>query len=78
MDFSSGETFEDASPALNKGKGRAKKTFPRYSHTPRTENKTYTVRRALLEDGTVVPLCHTHSIRAELEMEVYGRELFEE
>lgn len=76
MDYYSGETFDDPSPALTRG--RPKRAFPKYSHNPGIGDATMAVRRALLPDGTLVPLCHTHAIRAELEMEVYGRELFED
>jgi len=79
MDYYSGETFEDPSPAPTSGKGKGRaKDFPRYSHNPGVGNAAAAVSRALLADGTTVPLCHTHVIRAELEMEVYGRNFFQE
>jgi len=83
-DYYWGETFEDPSPALkkNKGKGKGKskepKTFPKYSHPPVVPQKPGCIRRAILQDGeSVVPLCHVHPIRAQLEIELYGRQCFE-
>ena len=79
-----GETFQDPSPAVKKNKGSEKgkskepKTFPKYSHRPVVPQKPGYIRRAILQDGKlIVPLCHTHPIRAQLEIEVYGRECFE-
>jgi hypothetical protein len=78
-DYYWGETFEDPSPAVKKnkgnGKGKAKepKTFSKYSHSPMVPQKPGYIRRAII----VLP-CHTHSIRTQLEMEVYGREYFEQ
>jgi hypothetical protein len=83
-DYYWGETFQDPSPAVRKNKGSGKgkskepKTFPKYSHCPVVPQKPGCIRRAILQDGKlVVPLCHTHPIRAQLEIEVYGRECFE-
>ncbi|TRX98548.1 hypothetical protein FHL15_000622 [Xylaria flabelliformis] len=79
-----GETHDDPAweaPQLRgKGKGKEPKPYPKY-FTPthayeRTENQYYYVRR-LLVDGNLVPLCHTHPTRAELELHCYGRNLFE-
>jgi hypothetical protein len=84
-DYYWGETFEDPSPAIQKKKGKKKKgkakepkPFPKYSHAPVVPQTPCYIRRAILQDGkSVVPLCHTHPIRAQLELEVYGRECFE-
>ena len=87
-----GEVHEDPGwkpPKLKyrKGKGKdiaepikAPDPFPKYLKatlsTNRGENPWF-VRRMIVGDD-VVPLCHTHPIRAELELMHFGRHLFEE
>lgn len=54
--------------------------FPKY-HTAtvmaaRAEDEQLVAKRMICGED-IVPLCHTHAIRGELEMQVYPRELFE-
>ncbi|KAI1097192.1 hypothetical protein F4804DRAFT_352027 [Jackrogersella minutella] len=71
-DYYWGESMDDPSPPLI-----PKQTvYPKYEHRPQTEKKILFVRRAISEDH-LIPLCHTHPIRAELELMTYGRSVFE-
>ncbi|KAI1485633.1 hypothetical protein F5X96DRAFT_674446 [Biscogniauxia mediterranea] len=58
----------------------ASKPYPKYftaSHAyERDENHYYYTRRIVVGDR-VVPLCHTHPTRAELELDCYGRYTYE-
>lgn len=49
---------------------------PVYQHTRRDE-EWYLARRMVVGGEDVVPLCHTHPIRAELELDWWGRAVFE-
>lgn len=56
--------------------------FPKYYTATitaeRTENQQLVARRIFDVDANqVIPLCHTHALRAELELEQYDRALFE-
>lgn len=54
-------------------------SFPKYHEATVTAARTdeQLVAKRMICDGAIVPLCHTHPIRAELEMQVYGRGLYE-
>lgn len=87
-DYCTGEIHEN--PSLPKARGRKRREeYPKYrepevaSRTPEQEDF---VRRVITKkwdpelDGfvlDVVPLCHSHPIRGELEVEYFGREMFE-
>jgi hypothetical protein len=73
-----GETMDDPSASSNlKGRGKQKDDFPKYEHRAGpVEQKPFIVRRVIFEDG-LVPLCHTHPLRAELELNTYGRAMFD-
>lgn len=76
-DYYWGEQHDDPSPAVRKKAKAGDKPFPKYSHrTPVMPSKSFVVRRGIA-GNRLVPLCHTHLIRAELEIEAYSRELFE-
>ncbi|KAL7818066.1 hypothetical protein V8C44DRAFT_211757 [Trichoderma aethiopicum] len=81
VDYYHGETHEDPSPPIpikpqGKGKSKPKTVYPKYEHQPTVPDRPVVVRQGFI--GTeVMSLCHTHPIRAELELEVYGRDLYE-
>ena len=73
-----GETHDDPSPASSKARSRTKlwtKYIP--ASDPEVTDKFIFQCWRVLFDKSVVPLCHTHPIRAELEIKVYSRELYE-
>lgn len=75
-----GETHKNPGEKSTGARGRKYATaFKKYEETtviwPR-ENEHYQVRRMLV-NGQIVPTCHTHPIRAELEIEYYGRATYE-
>ncbi|ROW07924.1 hypothetical protein VMCG_03429 [Cytospora schulzeri] len=81
-----GETHED--PALSRAPRISRTSKPKQPHKkydeaqsiripPRNQNQYYQVRRMLI-DGQLIPICHTHPIRAELELEKFGRSLWED
>ncbi|KAF7532596.1 hypothetical protein G7054_g7828 [Neopestalotiopsis clavispora] len=79
-----GEDHEDPGwkpPAERRQRPQAARAFPKYyqpNHVPeRTEDQWHMVRR-IIHNNTVVPLCHTHPIRADLELAHYSREYFEQ
>ncbi|RYC58953.1 hypothetical protein CHU98_g7247 [Xylaria longipes] len=53
-------------------------TFPKYYtvDTPWVRVQEYYVVRRIIVGDELVPICHTHPPRAELELKVYGRELY--
>lgn len=59
-------------------KRSAPPTFPKYHtvNTPWVRNQEYYVVRRIIVGDVLVPICHTHPPRAELELKVYGRELY--
>lgn len=80
-----GETHDD--PALSHlpvgrltKNNKPKVPHKKYEEAPnipaRHQDQYYQVRRMLL-DSTIVPMCHTHPIRGELEIETYGRAIWE-
>lgn len=77
IDRYTGETFEDPSPPIKK----RKQTFPKYRRRPAFRTgTTYMVKRFFYhhddDSKTLSPMAHTHPVRAELEVEEYGREYF--
>ncbi|KAI8171048.1 hypothetical protein KHU50_005759 [Colletotrichum sp. SAR 10_65] len=76
-DYYWGETMSDPSPNP-RTHGTKSTSYPKYEHQPETAERNMVVRQ--LYDGesnSMIPLCHTHPIRAELELSTYGREMFE-
>ncbi|OTA53841.1 hypothetical protein K449DRAFT_389592 [Hypoxylon sp. EC38] len=78
----------DQPTGQEKGKGKAKEKgarqpFPKV-HRPSTRKERHPdddwIVRVVqpIDDDGHIPLCHTHPIRAELEMQVYGRQHFRE
>ncbi|KAI1747760.1 hypothetical protein F4782DRAFT_535125 [Xylaria castorea] len=61
-------------------KGKEPKPYPKYYAATqvyeRTENQYYIIRRLFVADK-LIPLCYTRPTRAELELNCYGRDLFE-
>lgn len=56
---------------------------PHQKYTPKRpkmkdQHNDFLVRRIILDNLEVDPLCHTHPIRAELELEYYSRKIFTE
>ena len=72
-----GEDHTDPSPAMTRGTAAKKSAYPKYSHRPEAPQGHNFVCRGFI-DGKVIPLCHTHPIRAELELATYGRKRFEQ
>lgn len=63
---------------------RAPKKFPKYYEPGKlmkkqTEEQWYHVRRLFkVDEEKMIPMCHTHRLRAELEIEEYGRAVYED
>lgn len=59
--------------------GKEEIAYPKYYSTtitqPRLDTQYYQVRRMIVNQD-VIPMCHTHPIRAELEIECYGRSMY--
>lgn len=79
-----GETHED--PALTRAPRISKTNKPaqpykKYEEAPsipaRSQSQYYQVRRMVF-DGQLIPICHTHPIRAELEIQQFGRSVWED
>ncbi|KAI1753016.1 hypothetical protein F4782DRAFT_95579 [Xylaria castorea] len=74
IDYYWGETMSDPSPATTSK--ASKESMPKYMHTPEIKDHVYLIRRAISQNQ-LIPMCHTHPIRGELEISTYGREVFE-
>jgi hypothetical protein len=79
-DYYWGETMEDPSPAVSRRQGkRVKVPIPKYSHRIDTPRGGYVIQQLwCCKTSSLIPLCHTHPIRAELEIATYGRSMFEQ
>ncbi|KAJ0304530.1 hypothetical protein COL516b_005887 [Colletotrichum fioriniae] len=81
-DLFHGKAIDDPSympPETQCGKLKA----PHQKYTPKRpkmkdQHNDFLVRRIILDNLEVDPLCHTHPIRAELELEYYSRKIFTE
>lgn len=60
---------------------KAKPIFKKYNEPrnipPRLSTQWYQVRHMLV-NNQLIPMCHTHPIRAELEIQCFGRSIFED
>lgn len=79
-DWYTGEGIEDPTPDLQ-GKNR-KKNFPKHGAYEASIVRGFVVRKAIDwsdddDQPSVIPMRHTHPIRAELEIATYGRKFFE-
>ncbi|KAI1131426.1 hypothetical protein F5Y10DRAFT_262185 [Nemania abortiva] len=63
---------------ISRPKRGAPPNFPKYDtiDTPWVRNEEYYVVRRIIVGDDLVPICHTHPPRAELELKAYGRELY--
>jgi len=72
-----GEDVVDPSFVFDETKDKV--PFQKHNCPPKRgkdEHAAFVVRRVAGSDGKVVPLCHTHPIRADLELKEYGRSWF--
>jgi hypothetical protein len=66
-------------PSFVSDETKHKVPFKKHNCPPqrgKDEHAAFVVRRVAGSDGKVVPLCHTHPIRADLELKEYGRSWF--
>ena len=79
-----GEEYTDASwkPTIAEVRRNAQ-PFPKYETSSlqyKRKPEQYWMCRRMLDQkkNLIIPICHTHPIRAELELNWYGRQMFEE
>jgi hypothetical protein len=84
IDHIHGEIQDDPGWAFASKSEKKYEPLKKYNHQlwhTKRENEWYFCRRMISNNGsetTVTPMCHTHAIRGNLELEHFGRKAFEE